>query len=114
MPVLRGEPRAGHETLYWEHEGGRAVRQGDWKLAALPDAEWELFDLARDRTESRDVSAHHPEKVRDLVALWTAWRERMSQAAKEAEVSRDETRDDSRSGGNAGRPVRIAPRPDPR
>jgi len=81
-PVLRGQPYAGHEILYWEHEGGRAVRQGDWKMAALPDGEWELFDLSRDRSESRDVSAQHPRKVEELDALWTAWRKRMKEAAE--------------------------------
>jgi len=81
-PVLRGPPYAGHEILYWEHEGGRAVRQGDWKMAALPDHEWELFDLSKDRSESTDVSAQHPRKVKELDALWTAWRQRMKEAAE--------------------------------
>jgi len=81
VPLLRGEPYEGHEVLYWEHEGGRAVREGSWKLAALPDGEWELFDLSTDRSESRDVSASHPEKAAHLAALWSGWWERMQQAA---------------------------------
>jgi arylsulfatase A-like enzyme len=81
VPLLRGEPYAGHEVLYWEHEGGRAVREGDWKLAALPDGEWELFDLSTDRSESRDVSATHPDEVAHLAALWSGWWERMQQAS---------------------------------
>jgi arylsulfatase len=82
VPILRGRPYAGHETLYWEHEGGRAVRHGAWKLAALPDRKWELFDLSKDRSESRDVSARHPQKVAELAALWSAWHERMSRAGE--------------------------------
>ena len=74
-PIFTSEPDMfKHTIFYWEHEGGRAVRHGDWKLAALPDGEWELFDLSRDRGESRDVSARHPQKVAELAALWTAWR----------------------------------------
>ena len=61
--------------------GGRAVRAGDWKLAALADGEWELFDLSTDRAESTDVSADHPEKVAHLAGLWSAWWERMQQTA---------------------------------
>jgi arylsulfatase len=77
VPLLRGEDFEGHEVLFWEHEGGRAVREGDWKLAALPDGEWELFDLSRDRTESRDLSGRHPERVSRLAALWGEWWERI-------------------------------------
>jgi len=58
------------------------VRQGDWKMAALSDGEWELFDLSKDRSESRDVSAEHPRKVKELDALWVAWREHMKDAAE--------------------------------
>jgi arylsulfatase len=82
VPILRGRPHEGHEVLYWEHEGGRAVREGDWKLAALPDGEWELFDLSKDRSESTDLSAEHPKRVDRLAALWLAWWERMQQASK--------------------------------
>ena len=81
-PLLRGEPFTGHDVLYWEHGGGRVVRRGDFKLAALPGAEWELFDLSHDRTESHDVSRQHPRTVRELDALWSAWRERMTHAAE--------------------------------
>ena len=31
-PVFEGKQRAGHPHICWEHEGNRAVRQGDWKL----------------------------------------------------------------------------------
>jgi arylsulfatase len=81
VPLLTGRAHEGHEVLYWEHDGGRAVREGEWKLAALPDAEWELFNLATDRSESRDVSAEHPERVDRLAALWAAWWDRMQEAS---------------------------------
>jgi len=75
-PIFRGESRPAGEPLYWEHFGGRAVRQGDWKLVALKDEPWELYDLATDRTETRDVAAKHPERVEELSALWQSWAER--------------------------------------
>jgi hypothetical protein len=31
---------------------------------------WELFDLAKDRSESTDLSAQHLDKVKELAALW--------------------------------------------
>src|SRR5262249_13116823 len=74
-PVFEGgtrEPR----PIFWEHEGNRAVRSGNWKLVAQHKQPWELFDLAADRTELHDLAAAHPEKVRELVALYDAWAKR--------------------------------------
>ena len=43
-----------HDDLWWQHEGNRAIRVGDWKLvAAGREGPWELYDLATDRTETQ-------------------------------------------------------------
>ncbi len=76
MPILRGESRPADEPLFWEHFGSRAVRQGDWKLVALEGQPWELYDLAKDRTETSDLAAKHPERVEELGGLWQGWAER--------------------------------------
>ena len=75
-PLLRGNQPAGDVTLYWEHFGSRAVRQGDWKLVALEDKPWELYNLAQDRTETQDLAERHPEWVAELEALWSDWAKR--------------------------------------
>lgn len=73
LPALAGQPIE-RDAIYWEHEGNRAVRSGDWKLVAKgPGGPWELYDIATDRTESNDLAAQHPEKVRELVLEWEAW-----------------------------------------
>ncbi|MFT7680014.1 MAG: hypothetical protein ACI8QC_004020, partial [Planctomycetota bacterium] len=65
------------KALFWEHEGNRAVRVGDWKLvAAGKKGPWELFDLSKDRTELHDLSRAQPERTEKLAALWQAWAER--------------------------------------
>jgi arylsulfatase len=79
VPVFSGRSRPGYDSLFFEHEGGRAVRQGDWKLVAYsntPDT-WELYDLATDRTETRDLARDHPERVREMAAAWHAWARRV-------------------------------------
>lgn len=70
-PIFRGETREGHDALFWEHFGARAVRQGNWKLVA-PDAgaPWELYNLAEDRTELNNLADAYPEKVAALDSLW--------------------------------------------
>jgi arylsulfatase len=73
IPLLKNEIRSTHDTLFWEHAGGRAVRVGDWKISALPRSEWELFNLADDRTETNNLADKYPEKVEEMEILWQKW-----------------------------------------
>jgi len=76
VPAFSNRP-VGREGLYWEHEGNAAVRVGDWKLVRRgAGGGWELYDLARDRTELNDLAARMPEKVGELRDKWRAWAER--------------------------------------
>ncbi len=76
-PLFKGRPWSGHDALYWEHEGNKAVRRGTWKAVARYGADWELYDLVRDRTETVDLAADHPEILRDLGTSWQAWADRV-------------------------------------
>lgn len=60
-------------TLFFEHQGNRAVRSGDWKIVAFDDKPWELYDMGNDRTEMTDLSAQYPEKVKSMNAAWEKW-----------------------------------------
>jgi len=78
--VLSGQaesPRTEQDYLVWEVFGNRAVRQGDWKLRwqykPLGKEAWELFNVAEDPAERRDLAADHPDKVQALTALWDAY-----------------------------------------
>jgi arylsulfatase len=76
-PLLLGDDRPIHKTLYWEHEGHRAIRIGQWKLVGdIGKNNWQLFDLEHDGTELNDVAAQYPEKVNAMAADWQAWAER--------------------------------------
>lgn len=60
--------------LFWEYNGSRAVRSGDWKLVALnKHSAWELYDLKSDPTEVRDLASGQPAKVKELEAMWDSW-----------------------------------------
>ncbi len=75
LDALRGE-EVPDRDLFWEHEGNAAVRSGRWKLVRKHDHAWELFDLARDRTEQHDLAAEQPELVSVLAGRYEAWAER--------------------------------------
>lgn len=73
LPLVLGKTNAIHDTLYWEHEGGRAIRVGDWKMSALPKGKWGLFNLADDHTETTDLSEKYPEKLKQMDEAWKIW-----------------------------------------
>jgi arylsulfatase len=61
------------QPLFWEHEGNRAIRMGQWKLVSKHPGPWELYDMEADRTETQDLAATQPERVQSMVAAWDAW-----------------------------------------
>lgn len=74
LPLISGEGEwNGERTLFWEHENGRAVRVGNWKMTSLRNGGWQLFDLSTDYSETNNVAAEHPDKVREMKTLWNNW-----------------------------------------
>ncbi len=73
VPIFCEGERKGHDAIFWEHQGNRAVRQGKWKLVSANGGSWELYDLEADRTELNNVIKAHPDKARELEALYQAW-----------------------------------------
>lgn len=91
MPALQDPGNIQTRTIYWEHEGNRAIRRGRWKLVAyynenLGDTnvalgkrsgEWELYDLEADRTELNNLAQAQPAKVQELSQLHRDWENRI-------------------------------------
>jgi len=99
LPYLTGQKSGPpHESLYWrfnfppnrpEHYKW-AIRQGDWKLftdidagrqrteQTVKDGNVRLVNLAKDITESHDLSEQYPEKVKALRAAWEKWNAEMA------------------------------------
>lgn len=77
-PTLLGKgEQKKHGHLYWEFQekaGRRAIQQGDWKLVQYNLSKpnkltTELFNLAEDIGENKDISKAHPEKLAELLKL---------------------------------------------
>jgi arylsulfatase len=61
-----------HDSIWWQHEGNRALRVGDWKIvAAGAQSDWELYDLSKDRSESNNLAAQQPERVKAMAEIWS-------------------------------------------
>ena len=89
LPILLGEAeRLARRPLYWAWRGSQlsgppddaeswsepefvqAVRLGDWKAVRFyRSSEVELYNLAEDSGETRDLAARHPRKVATLTAI---------------------------------------------
>lgn len=80
VSVLSGQKSSGENdsprSLFWEHEGNKAVRRGDWKAVAPADGDWELYRLDQDRTELLNLAADNPKELDDLIAQWRQWADR--------------------------------------
>ena len=83
LPSLLGDKeQKQHDYLYWEfHErsGRRALRKGDWKLVQYnvltPEkTSTELYNLANDEGEEKDVASNNPDIVKELEALMNSAR----------------------------------------
>lgn len=64
-------------SLFWEHEGNQAIRQGDWKLVKQHQQNWELYDLNQDRSELINRAAADPERVESMTKTWNTWAKRV-------------------------------------
>jgi arylsulfatase A-like enzyme len=73
-PLLSGQSqRAPERSLYWNLVHSRfAVRNRGWKLIRREHAscpETELYHIAEDPLEERDLAANHPEIVQELLSI---------------------------------------------
>lgn len=78
LPLLQGNSTTIHDTIYWEHERGKAIRTGDWKMSAMPGKNWELFNIEKDHTETDDLSSQYPEKVAQMNEAWENWADKLA------------------------------------
>ena len=65
-----GTAESVERTLWWYHDGHRAIRRGHWKAVSPEGEPWELYDLSSDRIESIDLALPHADKLAGLVKDW--------------------------------------------
>ena len=80
LPYLTGEKTTPpHEALYWRFGPQKAILKGRWKLVDWRDFDtkmnsgWELYDLAKDIGEKKNLAASEPGVVAELKTDWGNW-----------------------------------------
>jgi arylsulfatase A-like enzyme len=87
--VLTGGKLQRGQPLFWEHEGNRAMRYGDWKLVSQYDYQntkfrpWELYNLKTDRSELTDMSKEQSELKTRMIQDYEQWANRVGVVSKE-------------------------------
>jgi len=71
VPLLTGGELERRPPIHLLFSTDRGLRDGDWKLVSFRSEPWELYHIATDRTELRDVAAEHPEIVARMAKQWT-------------------------------------------
>ena len=90
IPVFKGKKLERNAPIFWEHEGNRAVREGDWKLVSAYTyskkafKEWELYNLNEDRSELNDLSEKFPEKKSEMTESYEKWAKRAGVVPKDS------------------------------
>ena len=69
-PALGKDEIISRDSLWWLHEGNRAVQVGEWKLVAAKGDPWELYNLTTDRAEQQNLATQMPTKVIELEKVW--------------------------------------------
>jgi arylsulfatase A-like enzyme len=74
LPLLTGESKQHHDTLFWSKgpEDEWAVRRDDWKLH-WTKGRMELVNLADDLSETKNLADSNADKVKELSRAYDRW-----------------------------------------
>ena len=87
LPAFENGTIEREKPVFFQWSNSKAVVDGHWKLVVhkvrpneiesglwdFSTQEWELYDLSKDRTETNNLVASHPEKLTELREKYEAW-----------------------------------------
>ena len=73
LPLLQGEAWQRQQPIFFEHEGNCAIRDGQFKLVKQFGSDWELYDMAVDRTELNNLAGSHAPLEASLLSQYDGW-----------------------------------------
>ena len=71
------DAESNRRVQYFEHFGHRGIWIDGWKAVTwhprgepFDDDQWELYDLTTDFSETNNLAAEHPERLREMIDAW--------------------------------------------
>jgi arylsulfatase len=84
VPFMKGKSKSVHSDKYvlgMEHDGECFVIKGQWKITNISEPydeqAFELYDLASDRGETRDLSKIFPKKFEEMMKEWIVFKNKV-------------------------------------
>lgn len=81
VPVFARDNTVQHDFFWFDHDGNRAIRIGEWKLVADHKKPWELYNLTKDRSETTDLAEVYPDRVKAMEQAWLKHAEELHELA---------------------------------
>ena len=74
LPIFEGKKMKRKKPLFYEWWRGRAVMSGKWKIVADGNNKpWDLYNINKDPSETKNLSAQFPEIVKKLDKAFREW-----------------------------------------
>ena len=73
VPAFGGAKVERTQPLFWEHSGGQAMRQENWKIVRKNNRSWEMYNLESDPTELLNLSEKESVRLKKMTALYENW-----------------------------------------
>lgn len=112
IPYITGDAQGTpHESLFWRFGTQRAIRQGDYKLRQQGNEPPQLFNLASDIGETKNIAREHPELVKKLEATYAEWNSQLAEPLWKSGKAADniyKAQEARKNGGEPGRKKRLS------
>ena len=84
------EPYGKNEVIAAETYGRRMAQRGDWKVLWMEEpygtGDWQLYNLAQDLGEQKNLSEEHPKIRTELIEAWEAYAEEVGVVLPETPI----------------------------
>lgn len=72
-PTFSGKKLKRGKPLFFQYGGWQVIREEQWKLVQHKKDPWQLYDLSKDRTETKNLASSFPDRVQKMKNSWEEW-----------------------------------------